>query len=71
MSRHKDKNWNLETAIDGRVNQWETVFAALLMDIRDELKSLNQVLHCGNCLDIPNILRNIEKNTKRRRQKKV
>lgn len=57
MARHKDKEWNLpEAHLDSRgvmVHSWESINAALLMDIRDELKRLNQLLHCPNFIGIP------------------
>ena len=39
---------------------------ALLWGIHDELKKLNRVFACHNAQDIPNILRRIDKNTKKR-----
>lgn len=38
MARHKDANWNLPGP---RVESWTQASVAVLMDIRDELKSLN------------------------------
>lgn len=64
MSRHKDADWSLPGP---QIQTWEQVGIAVLMDIRDELKRLNGLLHCPNCVDIPNILRHIDKNTKKRR----
>lgn len=50
MPRHKDQNWNLPEGDlkpnGGRTHSWESIHAALLMDIRDELKALNQTLGC-------------------------
>ena len=43
-TRHKDKRWTLDVADDGRVKTWQQVEIALLMDIRDELQTLNQTL---------------------------
>jgi len=41
------------------------------MDLRDELKSLNAVLHCSSFLDIPHKLEVIKRNTtKKPRPKK-
>lgn len=49
MARHKDANWNLsEPALT-----WEQAQIAVLMDIRDELKSINRLL---NCYRIPRAL---------------
>ena len=48
MARLKDQNWNLPegtpTKSGGRSHSWESIHAALLMDIRDELKQLNEAL---------------------------
>jgi len=58
MARHKDKNWNLPTPA---VDTWEQASAAILMDIRDELKRLNTLLNCPNFVEIPIILRGIRR----------
>lgn len=42
MARHKNGNWTLNDP----VKTWDEVQAALLMDIRDELKELNRTLAC-------------------------
>ena len=41
-----------------------------LARIEQELKTLNRLLHCHNAQDIPDILRRIDKNTKKRPRKK-
>lgn len=50
MPRHKDMNWNLPEGTPngngGKTHSWDSIHAALLMDIRDELKELNQTLAC-------------------------
>lgn len=48
MARHKDATWNLKNTpgMDGAQ-------LAALMDIRDELKKLNSLLHCPNFQAIP------------------
>lgn len=56
MPRHKDLEWNLPEGTKERGctrHSWETINSALLMDIRDELKSLNALLHCTNFTGIP------------------
>lgn len=68
--RKKDVQWTVARD-DGTVPTWEHVQVAVLMDIRDELKKLNQLLHCPNAIDIPNILRAIRRNTTKPRKKKV
>lgn len=69
--RHKDGNWSLPTTADGKIQTWEHVQIAVLMDIRDELKSLNAVLHCPNFLAIPSKLDTIAKNTRKKRKPRV
>lgn len=44
---------------------------AALLSIRDELKKLNQLLHCGNFIDIPHKLERIKRNTTKRRKPRV
>lgn len=68
--RRKDAQWLVGDA-DGQVVSWDEVQVAILMDIRDELKRLNAVLHCGNFLDIPRKLDRIERNTKKKRRRVV
>lgn len=58
MARYKDSNWNLP---DPQVQTWEQAQVAVLMDIRDELKMLNTLLHCHNFTGMPAILRRIDR----------
>ena len=44
-TRHKDRRWALDVEDDGRVKTWQQVEIALLMDIRDELQTLNRTLN--------------------------
>lgn len=70
--RHKDKNWMITDDRETRaVNSWPQVHAALLMDLRDELKRLNALLHCLNFVSIPQTLRKIAKNTTKPRKRKA
>lgn len=66
MARKKDVDWSLPEG-----NSWDSVNAALLMDLRDQLKELNRTLHCHNFQDIPNILRGIRSKIPTRRKRKV
>lgn len=45
--RPRNIEWNVEPNPDGHYG-WDQVTAALLMDIRDELRALNMRLSCGN-----------------------
>lgn len=62
-TRHSGKRWSLPTNDSGRIETWEAVQIAVLMDIRDELQRLNNVLHCPNFTSIPNTLGAIRRNT--------
>lgn len=68
-TRRKDVTWDV-TGGDGKVSSWEQAHAALLMDIRDELKKLNSLLHCHNFQAIPRKLDRISRNTAKPRKKK-
>lgn len=50
--RRKDVTWAMPA-----VMTWETVQTAILMDIRDELKRMNNVLACPKFQRIPTYLR--------------
>lgn len=63
-TRHKNTNWSICRNADDSVS-WDGAQLAVLMDIRDELQQLNRVFSCHNAQDIPNILRRIDKNTKK------
>jgi hypothetical protein len=64
MSRKKNLDWNLP-----EVNSWDSIKVAILMDIRDELQTLNRLLACKNFEAIPSILRGIRTNTTKRVRK--
>lgn len=51
MSRRANEDWNLPESIT-----WDHVSIAVLMDIREELRRLNRLLHCSNFLAIPSKL---------------
>ena len=69
MARNKDWNWGIG---EGPTYSWDAATLAVLMDLRDELKALNRIVGCDNAIDIPNILRRIDTNTKKvaRKRKK-
>jgi hypothetical protein len=50
MSRRKDVDWNIG---DTTSLNWDQVKVSLLMDLRDELKKLNALLHCSNFTALP------------------
>lgn len=69
MARHKDVYWNLpdghRNASGGVTHQYEAIHTALLMDIRDELKTLNAVFACPNFVAVPSTLRTISRKLSR------
>lgn len=74
MSRFKNIAWNTtgELRSDGRIyNATEAdKQIQVLMDIRDELRDLNKLLGCHNAIAIPSLLRDIKKNTTKRKPAK-
>ena len=68
--RQKDVNWRVADDA-GNVASWDQAQVAVLMDIRDELKALNQqmrILSCPNFLQIPHTLKRISRNTAKKRK---
>jgi hypothetical protein len=51
MARHKNTVWNLPegTPSDSgsTTHSWDSIHAALLMDVRDELREMNSRLSCS------------------------
>lgn len=66
--RLKNVNWSVAEQ-DGTVPSWERVGVAVMMDIRDELQTLNRLLGCPNFTQIPATLRAIRRNTAKPRSK--
>ena len=76
MARHKDEQWDLAESQRDSDGVWRTsnevVELSLLMDLRDELKRLNNILNvlrCPDFLAIPRILKAIRANTEKPRKK--
>lgn len=65
--RHKNGSWKLPP--EGTDLKWDQVLVAVMMDVRDELQQLNRVLGCHNFLAVPSVLRDIRRNTTRRKRK--
>jgi len=66
-TRRANVNWSIPRNEAGTVS-WDGAKMAVLMDIRDELRKLNRLLHCDNFLRIPMKLDQIERNTKKKRR---
>jgi hypothetical protein len=47
----------------GQAPTWERVNTAILLDIRDELRKMNQTLRCPDFQSIPRVLKEIRRNT--------
>lgn len=68
---HEKANTDWKVTNDtGKVPTWDRVGVAVLMDIRAELQKLNAVFACQNFLDVPQLLRDIKKNTQKPRRKR-
>lgn len=70
-TRRKDGNWIVTDDSEGMrgLTTWSQVQLAVLMDLRDELKSINRRLNCSETLGIPRTLRAIQRNTTKRKYK--
>lgn len=66
----KGRSWNIWMNDDGSIPV-EQLQVLLLQEVRDELKSMNSILHCTNFLDIPWILKQIKLNTNKPKTKKL
>jgi len=68
LVRKKDINWAVRELDNGCIESWEQVQICLLMDLRDEMKALNQelrrlnsLMYCSNTIGIPHTLKRIDK----------
>lgn len=68
--RKKDIQWRVRDQ-DGEVT-FDGAQLAVLMDLRDELKKLNVLLHCRNFTNLPAQIRGLRRDLapKKRRKKK-
>lgn len=66
--RFKDRDWALPVNVSGNIETWDAVKLALLMDIRDELRTLTGIFRCPNFLAIPKTLHAIKRNTSKKRK---
>lgn len=69
LARGKDTAWAPLEA-NGKCPGYDAAILAVLMDLRDEMKRLNQLLHCSNFVAIPRKLDCIEQNTAKRKYKR-
>lgn len=54
--------WSIRLNDDGTISE-EQLQIVLLMDIREELRKLNQLLGCSNFTQLPQVLRTVRANT--------
>lgn len=59
-TRKKDANWRIKTNSDGATPSMDAQLA-VLMDIRDELQTLNGILRCFKFQRLPDDLRSIDR----------
>lgn len=63
--RQKNIEWNIHPKPNGNYS-YEAAHLAVLMDLRDELQTLNGLLRCPNFIAIPRKLDRIARNTTKR-----
>jgi len=68
-NRFKDTVWQVNKGLDGMIS-FPGAQLTVLMDIRDELKKLNALLHCSNFTAIPHVMREVARNTKPKKRKR-
>jgi hypothetical protein len=69
-SRFKNQQWTFGVSDNGSIPSWEQVGVAVLLDIRDELQTLNRLLNCPKFIGIPGTLDRIARNTTKSKKKK-
>lgn len=67
--RFANTDWHLADQ-KNQIETWEKVGIAVLMDIREELRTLNRLLSCPNFTGIPATLRRISANTAKPKKKR-
>ena len=68
-TRHRNANWVLEAVRKDKTVPVADVQLAILMDLRDELQTLNRLLRRGDFIRIPSVLDSVERNTRKRKPK--
>ena len=64
-TRHKNTQWVLKLNPDGTL-QNDRVQIAVLMDIRDELQTLNFIFRCKNFVNLPHTLNRIDRRLRKK-----
>ena len=60
MARFGNRDWDISPALNGGIRTIQDAQLAVLMDIRDELQTLNRLLSCDNFTAIPRNLERIQ-----------
>ena len=68
VERPRNANWAVWQDSDGKYAS-DDVQRAILLDIREELRTLTGLLNCKNFREVPTILRRVVVNTTRKRGK--
>jgi hypothetical protein len=71
VPRFANVEWELPRGSDGRIQTWDAVKIAVLMDIREELRAIRARLDCQSTLGIPRQLERIARNTAKPRKRKA
>lgn len=66
--RVRNNDWKIWQNDEGTYSKGDAR-DAVLMDIRQELRNLNRILGCSNFLAVPATLRQIARNTTKRKRK--
>lgn len=69
-AKHRNSAWSIWMDDQGKFDR-DMVTRSILLDIREELRALNQVFSCFNFQRIPRVLDTIEQNTNRPRQRRL
>ena len=69
VERPRNVDWAVWQSSDGKYDS-DSVQRAILLDIREELRTLTKLLNCKNFVEVPAILRRVVVNTTRKRGKR-
>ena len=69
VERPCNENWRVLQNSDCRYDP-DSVQRAILLDIREELRTLTRLLNCKNFIEVPAILRRVAVNTTRKKVKR-
>ena len=64
----RNSAWDIRADEDGKYDDSQ-VLRAIVLDIRSYLERMTAILECRNTRDIPDILRGIQDNTRKKKRK--